>query len=1124
MPERRNTPVDPDAAPPFDSPDRHRPLQPEPQGDLREFLYRPIVFSEPGRVVDPPSWLEHIPFAYWIVDALGPSLFVELGTHSGNSYAAFAQAIQMLGLSTAAYAVDTWLGDSQAGFYDERVFDEWSHYHDRQFSSFSRLVRSTFEEAAEHFPDGDIDLLHIDGCHTYEALTRDFTTWRPKLSVRGVVILHDINVRERDFGAWRVWEELRRERPTFAFLHGHGLGVVGVGSELPPAVRWLLTRSDEGEICAIRQFFAQLGKAVSGRFGLEQLDRHIRSEERPGAAARTTLEALHVRLATGADEIARLEEITRAQAVDLAGHAARAATLEAQLSASTNRVATIEEELSVTIEQMAGVSTQLSAALAQAAGVSEQLSAAEHRYADELKQKARIVAALRERIGELSWRSPRVTDPVTAPGQAVRPDPVSVGRWRRVGRRVRQMAAFPAALGLLPGPGRGIKPSSIILLAHPRKVHDAWFAFTSGLFDDAYYRQRNPDVASSRMSPLGHFVLKGAAEDRDPHPLFSISYYLRHNPDVASADVNPLTHYCRLGAFEARSPHALFDQVFYQHMNPDVVAQRVEPLRHFLRTGAAEGRNPNPHFDCAYYLSHAPDVAASAENPLVHYATNGWREGRRPSPTFDANFYRSRHQDVNEQDVDPLAHYLEYGVHEGRQMVSDEPSATLSKTSLAASPPPVALAVTSLGPSQRDARTVLCLSHVWPLHPRAGNEYRIQQMLRWFRQQGFRVIPVIAPLPGEDVHDSHAVRALADEFSNAVLCHRDGRVEYVLRDVPDVLAGLAGTITRPFDVLLGEEDVTDDHGRELLEVDRVFCHDALIATVLRLHHALGPHVFLSEYIWMSRVLPLISGEVVTVIDTIDVFSTKRDKVLNFGIDDLHVEPHEEARRLRRADLIVAIQDDERRELARLVPSARVVTAGVDLDVATGSGVPTGRRVLYVASDNPMNKKGLQDFLRFAWPSIREHVPDAELLVAGRIGSTLTVPLPGVVRLGLVDDLRPVYEQASLVINPAVAGTGLKIKTLEALGHLRTVVTWPSGTDGLAPELAALCVSVRDWYDFSRAVIRLLTTDEPGTLSPHHRATLVRLTSPAAAYGALTAAIDDLLAPSPRSRWRDGRNQ
>src|SRR5918993_2647958 len=137
--------------------------------EAARFLYRPIMFHAPERAVDPPSWLDHTPFAFWIIDALQPATFVELGCHSGNSYSSFAQAVQTLGLQTSCYAVDTWRGDPHSGVFDDSVFHEWSEYHGRRFSTFSSLIRATFDEALEHFPAASIDLLHIDGYHTYAA-------------------------------------------------------------------------------------------------------------------------------------------------------------------------------------------------------------------------------------------------------------------------------------------------------------------------------------------------------------------------------------------------------------------------------------------------------------------------------------------------------------------------------------------------------------------------------------------------------------------------------------------------------------------------------------------------------------------------------------------------------------------------------------------------------------------------------------------------------------------------------------------------------------------------------------------------------------------------------------------
>jgi hypothetical protein len=1055
------------------------PLSTHESAELAQFLYRPIVFREPDRVVSPPSWLEHIPFAFWIVDVLRPAVFVELGTQSGNSYASFAQAIQLLGFPAAAYAVDTWRGDPQAGFYDEGVFTEWARYHDRHFSAFSRLIRSTFEEAVQHFADGSVDLLHIDGRHTHQAASADLDLWRPKLSRRGVILVHDINVRERDFGTWRLWEELKAESPSFEFLHGHGLGVVAAGPDLPRALQWLFSISSTcpADVSAVRRFFARTGGAISARFAVADVERLLRAERETNS--------------------------WRQAAAGRVG--------EAGLDERERTISRLTDELALARERLAtDPDTQAAQAAVRIADLDERLTRQRSEHEETLGHKIRLAAELQERLtGEVDRRTQleeelksEIARRSAPRGRRIRS---ALKHWTEsiLGsggrRRVRQLKTFWRMLG----------PSGPRLLIRPARLREACVIAASRLFDDAYYRLRYPDVAASRLTPLAHFVLEGAFEGRDPHALFDTAYYLRRNPDVASVGINPLAHYRARGAFEGRKPHPLFDAAYYLDKNPDIRKARIEPLRHFLAFGAADGRNPNPFFDCSYYLNRYPDVARSHTNPLVHFARLGWREGRRPSSAFDPEYYLSRYADVRLLDENPLAHYLEHGRFEGREAVGDQDESGAGNPKDLSPLPPVKLKVKSLGPTRMERPTVLCLSHVVPYPPRAGNEYRIYRMLRWLRDQGYRVIPVIAPPPGEHV-DTDALHPLVAEFSNAVLCDRDGRLEYVLRDVPDVVASLGGEFTRPVSTLLGEDAVQDRREQQLLYVDRAICHDALITTVLRLHQVLRPCILLAEYIWMSRILPLVSGDVLKVIDTIDVFSTKREKVLQFGINDQHVEGHEEARRLRSADLILAIQEEERQELQKLMPGKRVVTAGVDFDVVEDAGVPSGRRVLYVASDNPMNRRGLQDFLRFAWPRIRRDVPDAELLVAGRVSATLDVDSTGVIRLGLVDDLGPLYGQARVVINPAVAGTGLKVKTLEALGHLRPVVTWPSGTDGFAPELAAFCVTVQDWYEFSRRVAGLLVADEAAAFSPADRESILRLASPATVYGPMTQEFEAFL--------------
>jgi len=224
-------------------------------------LEHPICLEFP-QWLEETAWAGHIPFAMFLISAMRPQTFVELGAHRGVSYCAFCQAVKSLKITTKCYAVDTWQGDEHAGVIEEGVLAKLRAHHDPLYADFSRLVQSTFEEALKHFADFSIDLLHIDGFHTYEAVKHDFDTWKPKMSERGVIIFHDTNVREREFGVWKFWDETKRNYPHFEFLHSHGLGVLAIGGEVPRDLQFLFA-ADDAQTAILREFFFTLGERIN---------------------------------------------------------------------------------------------------------------------------------------------------------------------------------------------------------------------------------------------------------------------------------------------------------------------------------------------------------------------------------------------------------------------------------------------------------------------------------------------------------------------------------------------------------------------------------------------------------------------------------------------------------------------------------------------------------------------------------------------------------------------------------------------------------------------------------------------------------------------------------------------
>ncbi|MFL6796095.1 MAG: glycosyltransferase [Xanthobacteraceae bacterium] len=658
------------------------------------------------------AWLEHAPFALWLVDALRPRILVELGTHWGYSYFTFCEAVQRLHIATKCFAVDTWEGDEHAGAYGEEVFQQVHSYNSAKHSGFSTLIRSTFDEALPHFSNGSIDLLHIDGRHFYRDVRHDFDAWLPKLSDRGVILLHDTNVREHDFGVFKLWEELRSQYPSFEFFHGHGLGVLGVGPSLPQNVRPLLSGKGVETATPIRNAYARLGSLFTLKFSHAQTaaDASRCAEE---VKARTAeARRLQAQLNASALEVTRLEK-------DLEERTVETTRLQAQLNASALEVTRLEKDLEERTVETTRLQKELQAQSTEASSLKQELSAAAGRAAD-LESGIRTRAATIEELGrELDIARTRSTEleRVFADRSAVL-DQVNMhllsersrsielngllnARSAEVGRLSQQVTALRAHRGTLERElttrcndystehararslEQEIKQLRGALEGTRARVAELEGEVTQvGLLEEAL-AARSRDFAALQIGLAARTrelnALKSSVSWRATAGLRAVARKLPWlvRPLWQASQVlwwaltfrlvrHLRTRRQRQTDHEALASSGMLDAEWYSRKYPEVVAAGFDPMLHYLTTGAEEGRDPNPLFDTDWYLQQNADVRRSGVNPLLHYIRCGAAEGRNPNPLFDTSWYLEQNPDVRTSGTNPLLHYLRFGGAEGR--------------------------------------------------------------------------------------------------------------------------------------------------------------------------------------------------------------------------------------------------------------------------------------------------------------------------------------------------------------------------------------------------------------------------------------------------------------------------
>lgn len=240
-----------------------------------------------------------------------------------------------------------------------------------------------------------------------------------------------------------------------------------------------------------------------------------------------------------------------------------------------------------------------------------------------------------------------------------------------------------------------------------------------------------------------------------------------------------------------------------------------------------------------------------------------------------------------------------------------------------------------------------------------------------------------------------------------------------------------------------------------------------------------PDVIIVNYVFLiDTVENAFENPPLKVVLTHDIRHQRVQNYTHAGLlsQDSHWTWENESELLRKADILLAIQENDAKTLKKMasnkevfcIPMSAVYTFHSPAEQVPG-------RCLFVGSKVDHNIHGLRWFLQYVWPGILHSLPNSTLHVCGTICERFEKGEPTVRFLGQRDDLTSEYAAAELCIIPLIAGSGLKIKLVEALSHGRACVSTPVGVQGVQ-ELSDKAVLVAESpEDFADAVLRVLQT-------------------------------------------------
>jgi glycosyltransferase involved in cell wall biosynthesis len=251
-------------------------------------------------------------------------------------------------------------------------------------------------------------------------------------------------------------------------------------------------------------------------------------------------------------------------------------------------------------------------------------------------------------------------------------------------------------------------------------------------------------------------------------------------------------------------------------------------------------------------------------------------------------------------------------------------------------------------------------------------------------------------------------------------------------------------------------------------------------TIARMIDRVQPEIVWLDHTWLAPLLVNVPRRVpaMWVCDTHDVLHLRDESRQRAGMaGETDISRAEEIALLRPFDLVLAIQEEERRVLAEMLPRHRVAALGHMCECRPMRS--TRDSILFVGGKIDLNVRGLLTFVAEAWPAIAARCPDARLEIAGgicgvsEIARLATGSGGRITLVGKFERSEDVYDGPAAMICPLWAGSGLKIKMVEALAHGKATVGTPVAAQGLTDGANRAFVLARTAQDFVAPLVQFL---------------------------------------------------